>query len=92
MRWLMYLIFILLSIALVLFLLDPAPSLSKLWFGWDASSLNLLQSVTQRYLSPVLWDSAIVPLLKQQPWYTPTIIAGFLAIPYFLYRLFRSPK
>ena len=90
MRILAYCIFLLLSIALVLFLLEPAPSLGKFWFDLHSGSLNLVQAVTQRYISPELWNSAIVPLLKQPPWYGFTVLAGLLAVPYCIIRLIRK--
>ena len=38
-------------------------ALGQLWFDIDKSSLNLVQAVVQRYISPVLWDPVIVGLL-----------------------------
>jgi len=38
-------------------------ALGQLWFDIDRSSLNLVQAVVQRYISPVLWDPVIVGLL-----------------------------
>ena len=90
MRILAYLIFLLLSVAIVLFLIEPAPSLGKFWFDMHAGSLNLLQAVTQRYISPDLWSGGIVPLLKQPPWYGFTILAGVFAVPYFTIRIFKK--
>lgn len=90
MRWFLYSIFLLLSFALVLFILDPDSSLGKLWFQNHPGSLNLLQATIQRYIHPDLWTSVFVPLLKQPSWYTPTIIAGFLAVPYFLIRIIKK--
>lgn len=89
MRILSYLIFVLLSVALLLFLLEPAPSLGKLWFDAHSDSLNLMQAITQRYISPDLWNRAIVPVLKQPPWYGVTILAGLVAVPYFVIRLLK---
>ena len=36
----------------------------ELWFSLSADSLNLMQAVTQRYVSPSLWDPTIVAVLK----------------------------
>ena len=90
MRILGYLVFLLLSVALALFLVEPAPSLGKLWFDAHPGSLNLAQALTQRYISPALWSDIIVPVLKQPPWYGFTILAGIFAVPYFILRLFRK--
>jgi hypothetical protein len=38
-------------------------ALGQLWYQLDRSSLNLVQAMVQRYLSPVLWDRIIVNLL-----------------------------
>lgn len=35
----------------------------ELWYRLDAGSLNLLQSVVQRYISAWLWDTVFVPVL-----------------------------
>lgn len=37
--------------------------LGSLWHGFSPESLNLTQAVTQRYLHPVLWTHAILPVL-----------------------------
>lgn len=47
---------------------DRAAALGDVWYGLDPGSLNLLQAVTQRYLSPALWDGAAVPLLLEPAW------------------------
>jgi len=36
----------------------------ELWFSLSPDTLNLMQAVTQRYVSPALWDPAIVAVLK----------------------------
>jgi hypothetical protein len=38
-------------------------AIGQLWYMLDRSSLNLVQAVIQRYLSPTLWDRVLVPLL-----------------------------
>lgn len=52
----------------VLAVRDRAAALGDVWYGLDPGSLNLLQAVTQRYLSPDLWDGAAVPLLLAPAW------------------------
>jgi len=36
----------------------------EVWFALSPNSLNLMQAVTQRYVSPELWDPTIISLLK----------------------------
>jgi hypothetical protein len=38
-------------------------ALGQLWYEINRSSLNLVQAVIQRYVSPFLWDRIIVNLL-----------------------------
>ncbi len=38
-------------------------AIGQLWYELDRSSLNLVQAVTQRYVSPFLWDRIIVNIL-----------------------------
>ena len=38
-------------------------ALGQLWYELDRSSLNLVQAVTQRYISAFLWDRVIVNVL-----------------------------
>ena len=38
-------------------------ALGQLWYELDRSSLNLVQAVTQRYISAFLWDRVIVNIL-----------------------------
>lgn len=40
----------------------------ELWFRLQPSSLNLAQSVIQRYLSPGLWDPVIITVLQWPTW------------------------
>ena len=87
MRALAYITFVLFGIALLLFIFKPAPSLGKLWFDMHAGSLNFVQVIVQRYISPDLWNRLLLPLLKQPPWFGFTILAGFSAVPYFMLML-----
>jgi hypothetical protein len=38
-------------------------AVGQLWYALDRSSLNLVQAVIQRYVSPFLWDRILVPFL-----------------------------
>ena len=38
-------------------------AVGQLWYAFDRSSLNLVQAVIQRYVSPFLWDRILVPFL-----------------------------
>ena len=38
-------------------------AVGQLWYDVDRSSLNLVQAVTQRYVSPFLWNQVVVPVL-----------------------------
>ena len=35
----------------------------QVWYDFDAGSLNLVQAVVERYISPDLWDSVFLPML-----------------------------
>lgn len=45
---------------------SPVQALGQLWFAVDAGSLNALQAIVERYLSPLLWDYVLFPVLQQQ--------------------------
>lgn len=36
----------------------------EIWFALSPNTLNLMQALIQRYISPGLWDPAIVAVLK----------------------------
>ena len=40
-------------------------ALGALWFWASPGSLNLIQAVTERYLSVALWDHLVFPLVQQ---------------------------
>ena len=40
----------------------------ELWFETSVTSLNLMQSVVQRYLHPFLWDPIIAGVLQWPAW------------------------
>ncbi len=48
----------------------------ELWFALSPDSLNLMQAVTQRYISPSLWDPTIIALLKLPA----VVLLGLLSI------------
>ncbi|MBI1775835.1 MAG: hypothetical protein HYR63_10855 [Proteobacteria bacterium] len=39
----------------------------ELWYRLDRGSLNLVQAITQRYLSPWLWDPVVTNYVLLQP-------------------------
>lgn len=60
----------------------------ELWFTLSPDTLNLMQAVTQRYVSPALWDPAIVAVLK-----LPAVaVLGLLTALLAVYPLVRAPN
>jgi hypothetical protein len=58
----------------------------ELWFALSPNTLNLMQAVTQRYVSPVLWDPVIVAVLK-----LPAVaVLGLLTALLAAYPVFRA--
>lgn len=55
----------------------------ELWFRLHASSLNLSQAVTQRYLHPGLWDPIIISGLQWPAWSILGAPGAILAILFF---------
>jgi hypothetical protein len=56
----------------------------ELWFRLDPFSLNLAQAVVQRYVTPWLWDPAIVTVLLAPAWAvfaTPGLLLVWLVRP-----------
>lgn len=57
--------------------------LGQIWYEIDRGSLNLVQAVVERYLTPALWDPLIVSFLQ-----VPGVLAfgviglGFMALSY----------
>lgn len=47
------------------------------WFNSDSQSLNLLQTIIQRYFITTLWDMLFVPLLTLALWVN--VIIGIIA-------------
>ena len=58
----------------------------ELWYRLDAGSLNLLQSVIQRYVSVWAWDTVFVPILL-----APAVVVLFVPALVLLF-LTRKPK
>jgi hypothetical protein len=57
--------------------------LGALWYAIDRSSLNLLQAVVERYISPTLWNPVIFTVLQWWAW------AVFLVPGIALFLIFR---
>lgn len=58
----------------------------EIWFSLSPDTLNLMQAVTQRYVSPELWDPTIIAVLK-----LPAIVPlGLLAVVFGAYPLMRA--
>ncbi|GAA6156256.1 hypothetical protein [Pyruvatibacter sp. HU-CL02332] len=55
-------------------------SLGEVWFAIHSGSLNLSQAITQRYLSPEIWDPYAIWVLGQPA----TVFFGLLALLCFL--------
>ena len=53
--------------------------LGQIWYELDAGSLNLLQAVTERYLSDKLWDPVILNILYQ-PAFVVLLVPGLVLI------------
>jgi len=53
-------------------------ALGQLWYNLDRTSLYITQSVVQRYVSRVLWDTAFATLLMC--WTSVTLIVVGLAL------------
>lgn len=68
---------------LVIWLLggDVTAPTGALWFEADVGSLNLSQSIVQRYLYTPLWDDFIVPQFLLRPlWETLIILFIFFLV------------
>ena len=65
--WIIFLAWVSVLVRDVLVWIDTkhwAPlALGQLWYDLSRSSLNLVQAVVQRYISPFLWDPIIVTIL-----------------------------
>jgi hypothetical protein len=63
-------------------------AIGQLWYELDRSSLNLVQAVTQRYVSPFLWDRIIVNILLCWAF---AVLVGLGGLILLLARKHRSP-
>lgn len=52
--------------------------LGEVLFRYDPAVLNTAQAGIQRYVSPALWDDAILPLLERPAWAPPAALGAFL--------------
>ena len=43
-------------------------------YRYDPALLNVSQAVIQRYLSPGLWDHAVLPVLERPSWVVPAAL------------------
>ena len=55
----------------------PLATVGELWFSVDPASLNTLQAVVQRHLSPQIWDPGIQTLLLW-PAVATFVVAGLV--------------
>ena len=70
---------LLLAAGLVLALLPGWDTpLGEALFRYDPALLNTAQAGIQRYLSPALWDDAVLPLLERPPWVLPAALGALL--------------
>lgn len=69
-----------------------AEELGALWFRIDASSLNVIQALIQRYIWPELWDPAITTVLLWPAWLVLIGIGATLFLPPFLCSRSRNLK
>ena len=54
----------------------------EIWFKIDSHGLNTVQAVVQRYIHPILWDPAIVSVLRLPLWATLGSIGSILLLIY----------
>jgi hypothetical protein len=66
--------------------------LGEIWYKAHAGSLNLIQAVVERYLSPKLWDPGIIWFLLQPAALLATGLAILSLIPALLLRRRRKRK
>ena len=59
---------------------DLKEPLGNLWFAHLPEGLNLTQAIVQRYLSPKIWDLAVVPVLLMPAWKGMTISGGVFLV------------
>ena len=54
-------------------------SWGELWYTVHPASLNMYQAVVERYISPVLWDEVLAPLLLYKAVFVFSIPGLFMA-------------
>ncbi len=54
-------------------------SLGEHWYKLHVASLNLLQATVERYVTPKLWDPAIVTILHMPAW----LVLGLIGVGLF---------
>jgi hypothetical protein len=64
-------------------------AVGQLWYEIDRSSLNLVQAVVQRYVSPFLWDRIILNILLC---WASALLIGLGAAVLLLTRTNRQPR
>lgn len=64
-------------------------AVGQLWYEIDRSSLNLVQAVIQRYVSPFLWDRIILNILLC---WASALLIGLGAAVLLLTRTNRQPR
>ena len=52
--------------------------LGQTLFRYDPALLNTAQAGIQRYASPALWDSGVLPLLERPAWVLPAALGALL--------------
>ena len=52
--------------------------LGQTLFRYDPALLNTAQAGIQRYASPALWDSGVLPLLERPSWVLPAALGALL--------------
>ncbi len=55
-------------------------SWGQFWFDLHPASLNLTQSIVQRFVSPDLWDTYAVAMLEWKAWQGIALVAGILLL------------
>lgn len=90
-RWLGFLVFLIafvvltLEVILWLTLFDLTRPLGEIWFSVSPAGINEAQALIQRYISPLLWEKIIAPLLIKPAWQSLSGVAfGGFAFGFFL--------
>ena len=70
---------LLLAVGLALgFLTGWATPIGEALFRYEPAFLNTAQAGIQRYVSPALWDHAVLPLLERPSWVLPAALGALL--------------